>query len=422
MLAVLCASSLGYSGLLGAPRRTLPTKDPFSALALTPHPTCLEENEPVVAEAMSPRLDALAPEKAMPKLREPPADAVDPIADLWRVGPNGPKGPKGPSVFKLNQGRAIDILRADYPRLLTQKPDLSIFAPELELHDPSGKRLTGLRQYERVFDMLRFLRRTTMQDAQVTYRLVVQDERIRVRWSAKLWMRDPALGMTKLPNGEQALVHLDGVSNYDLDKEGKIRKHTLENIVMRGQEDMPAINLGFAWPTPQLATPAQAMPFFRSLFDALPEPERKQLPTPPTRHATARQRRSPPPQASAAGETPLERAARERAEDEAKAKQLAELRQPRVNGRAAEGNGDGGKGSFLSAMKKTLPQPCETSYDCERPEVCCDLLFGTICCSGGMMIPTVDGPQMGLQPQAIPIPVEADNGPPMPPQGGQLPY
>ena len=52
----------------------------------------------------------------MPKLREPPADAVDPIADLWRVGPNGPKGPKGPSVFKLNQGRAIDILRADYPR------------------------------------------------------------------------------------------------------------------------------------------------------------------------------------------------------------------------------------------------------------------------------------------------------------------
>ena len=270
--------------------------------------------------------------------------------------------------------------------------------------------------------MLRFLRRTTMQDAQVTYRLVVQDERIRVRWSAKLWMRDPALGMTKLPNGEQALVHLDGVSNYDLDKEGKIRKHTLENIVMRGQEDMPAINLGFAWPTPQLATPAQAMPFFRSLFDALPEPERKQLPTPPTRHATARQRRSPPPQASAAGETPLERAARERAEDEAKAKQLAELRQPRVDGRAPEGNGDGGKGSFLSAMKKTLPQPCETSYDCERPEVCCDLLFGTICCSGGMMIPTVDGPQMGLQPQAIPIPVEADNGPPMPPQGGQLPY
>ena len=111
-----------------------------------------------------------APDRALPKPLEP---KVDPIADLWRVGPNGPQGPRGPSVFKLNQGRAIDILRADYPRLLSQKPDLSIFTENVELHDPSGKRLSGLRQYEKVFDMLRFLRRTTMQDAEVTYRLVV---------------------------------------------------------------------------------------------------------------------------------------------------------------------------------------------------------------------------------------------------------
>ena len=78
----------------------------------------------------------------------------------------------------LLSGRAIDMLRNDYPKVFTEKPDFSIFRKDIELHDPSGKRLTGLSQYEKVFDMLRFLRRTTMQDAQVTYRLVVADERV----------------------------------------------------------------------------------------------------------------------------------------------------------------------------------------------------------------------------------------------------
>jgi len=54
-----------------------------------------------------------------------------------------------------------------------------------------------------------------------------------------------------------------------------------------------------------------------------------------------------------------------------------------------------------------MPQPCDTSYDCEQPMVCCDLLFASVCCTGGMMIPTTDG-NMALQPRAIPIPVEAD--------------
>ena len=55
----------------------------------------------------------------------------------------------------------------------------------------------------------------------------------------------------------------------------------------------------------------------------------------------------------------------------------------------------------------SLPQQCETSYDCERPDVCCDLLFGSFCCSGGLMIPEVTR-EKALQRQAIPIPVEVD--------------
>ena len=39
------------------------------------------------------------------------------------------------------------------------------------------------------------------------------------------------LALAPTARAEPIVVHLDGVSNYDLDTEGKIRKHTLENIV-----------------------------------------------------------------------------------------------------------------------------------------------------------------------------------------------
>jgi len=435
--------SAAYAGIMATPLKatTSPATSAalFSAASLTLSSTFeTEENQP---EAMPTRLEVAAPPRALPKLKNDDSspDPVDPISDLWT--PKAPKGPKGPSVFKLNQGRAIDILRHDYPRLLTNKPDLTIFTENVELHDPSGKRLSGKSQYDKVFDMLRFLRRTTMQDAEVTYRVVVQDERIRVRWSCKLWMRDPALGLTAVPgSGKPALVHLDGVSNYDLDTDGKIKKHTLEDIVMRGKEDMPAVNLGFAWPTPRLATPEMAIPFFRQLDDSLSmsalfmglntKPQQQQQQQQPASDGSeaakrlsrrlpyiGRRHRSGPAPQMLAGESPLERAARERADDAEKARRLAELRAPEATSKKG--------GGFFSAMKGTLPQQCETSYDCERPEVCCDLLFGSVCCSGGLMIPTTD-PKVSLQRQAIPIPIDNDGpaapgGIPPPGAGGAPP-
>ena len=118
------------------------------------------------------RLEIAALPRATPKRESTP----EPLP-LW--GLPTPPEQRGPSVFKLNQGRAIDVLRHDYPRLFTERPDMSIFTNNIELHDPSGKRLAGKTQYERVFDALRFLRRTTMQDAQVGIRLVADDKSVR---------------------------------------------------------------------------------------------------------------------------------------------------------------------------------------------------------------------------------------------------
>ena len=401
------------------------------------------------------RLEVAAAPRAEPKAKSP---TPEPPLPLW--GLPTPPEPRGPSVFKLNQGRAIDVLRRDYPLYFSSKPDLSIFNTNIELHDPSGKRLGGIKQYERVFDALRFLRRTTMQDAQVGVRLVADDStvstgsrprrarlrpsphpvrpagpaparaqrrppsrlaltrprcaspaQIRVRWNAKLWMRDPATGLNTMVTGEPALVHIDGVSIYDLDKDGLIYRHRLENIVFTGQEPALPVQLAFAWPTSGYATPELAVPFFKSVGNALrtrvagkPAPSCS-APSAPSTSV----RRAPPPKASVSAgdaddvpETPMQRAARERAEDEEKRKRLVELRTPKAK---KEGGLFG-----LSA-----PQTCETSYDCDAPMVCCDLLFTTVCCTGGLLIPAADRGQPQMQRQAIPIPVEKP-GPPQPPE------
>lgn len=88
-----------------------------------------------------------------------------------------PERRRTPNEFELNRGHLIDILRHDYPLLFTKPPDLSLFAPDIVLIDPSGQtRVRGLAQYERVFGMLRFFRRAAMQDAQLTYRIDVDDD------------------------------------------------------------------------------------------------------------------------------------------------------------------------------------------------------------------------------------------------------
>jgi len=298
------------------------------------------------------------------------------------------------SLFQLNQGKAIDSLRRDYPRLLTHEPDFTIFRPDVELSDPTGKRLSGTTHYANVFKMLRFLRSTAMNGEEITYRLVV-GETIRVRWTAKLWMKG-------LP-AESPIVYLDGCSVYELDVNGLIRTHRLEDIVMLGDHHQ-RVNLGFAWPHPSVATPEMAMPFFRSIDTALLASPGMTLPSAEAPADGERSvARSRPPRASASAETPMERAARERDEMAQEEERLAELRAPRREEPAEKKPGL----SFLG----NGPQPCESTLDCERPMVCCDLFFTRICCSGGIM---VGAPQPQLQGQLIPIPVEKDEGGPFP--------
>jgi hypothetical protein len=249
---------------------------------------------------------------------------------------------KTPSEYELNRGHVIDCLQSDYPVLFTKEPDLSFFSPGIVLIDPSGSvRGRGLGQYGRIFGMLRFFRRAAMQDAQLTYRLVVDDAasavrrlrqlhqlplpplcgppshhtaphalasnpravvcqavdvlpsplmqlhacahhcpppfaphafashpraifhtrlphmsfpQIRVRWSAKLWMRDPAFGLDTFADGAPAVLHFDGVSVYELSDKGMVKAHKVDNMAVSGGENA-LDSLNFAKLVPSMGSP-----------------------------------------------------------------------------------------------------------------------------------------------------------------------
>lgn len=345
--------------------------------------------------------------------------------------------------YQLNLGRAIDTLRRDYPNILSIEPDFTIFSKNIRLSgDSSERKVEGLKAYKRVFEVLRFMRNTTMVHDEIGTRVVVHDGTIRVRWNAKLTMQTafgalPGLG-TRDESG-RPLVFVDGVSVYEVNATGFIFSHRLEDIEVTPPELQGAVDLAlFAWPggfsPPVAAVPSLSvqqtvtiLPTVDTLAfsvgggSGLNPPARgpdadadaatdvlltvkKRVPLIARASIPLRRRpaevRAPAPVASA-GETPMERAARERAEDAEVVQRRRELSTP-----AAKGGG--GFFSNLFSADLSGPQSCETNYDCEAPLVCCDLVVASVCCSSGMFV----GPPPQMQRQLIPIPIPVDDDSP----------
>ena len=142
-------------------------------------------------------------------------------------------------------GKAIDTLNHDYPLFFESKPDLSIYSENVQLIGESGGvRLSGKKAYRRLFDTFRWARSVGMLDegTSIEHRLVVCDGSLRVRWSAALWMRDPAFGLTLADP-----VHADGVSVYDLDRRGLVIKHRLENVLLVGPHEQSKLAVEALW-------------------------------------------------------------------------------------------------------------------------------------------------------------------------------
>jgi len=67
------------------------------------------------------------------------------------------------------------------------------------------------------------------------------------------------------------------------------------------------------------------------------------------------------------------------------------------------------RGGFLGKLfRDAVKDTCESNYDCERPEVCCDFGIKKMCCSSGLHITSgVNNPQG--QPALVPVPIRNPN-------------
>ena len=165
------------------------------------------------------------------------------------------------SEYDLNVGRLIDTLRHDYPRMLVAEPDLSLFVDEVQLHfvtrsgpaaeGPAGvPPIRGKQAYRTALKTIRSAHRMIAAgEAEIGHRMVVSDRAVRVRWTARLWVRRP-LGTGR------AIV--DGISVYELDARGLVRAHRVENIATSGGHQLshhPLVvsDLGASWAIPGLA-------------------------------------------------------------------------------------------------------------------------------------------------------------------------
>ena len=68
------------------------------------------------------------------------------------------------------------------------------------------------------------------------------------------------MGLSALLGGEDAVVHIDGISLYEVSTDGHLRTHRLENIEVAGQT--PQLAHMLAWPLASVPeTPMTAVPF-----------------------------------------------------------------------------------------------------------------------------------------------------------------
>lgn len=146
-------------------------------------------------------------------------------------------GRKTPSEFELNLGKAIDTLKMDVPDFPNRELQWDIYTDDVVLADPQAVQARGLNSYMQFFSMVRTFRRFMIDDAEVTYKL-------RYDWSGKriivTWYSTWHLKMTSKP------AHVDAVSYFHLNEEGKIFKHEVDRVSMNGQDMSPPYGLAWA--------------------------------------------------------------------------------------------------------------------------------------------------------------------------------
>jgi len=131
--------------------------------------------------------------------------------------------------YEMNLGKAMDVLRKDYPHMLDVTPDFSIYSDDISVLDPSGVQLTGLGNYKTSFSFLQTMIGFfyNMEQSSVQNRMMYDFARqtIRISWNVVL--------VPKVVGNRRNALYVDGLSIYKMDtKTGKIGEHRVENMMI----------------------------------------------------------------------------------------------------------------------------------------------------------------------------------------------
>lgn len=190
------------------------------------------------------------------------------------------KPPAG-SQWRLNVGRALDVLRRDVAGLFSRRnytPDFSIYSPEIEVTDarlPSFK-IKGLASYQQILSTLQWSLRTTCHSSKLEITSITPpvNNDMYLRWRLKLWFKDVrswfGIGQTLGTSAEIPFI-VEGYSKYTFDPwSAEIVKHTIDIT----NPPMYLSDLMASYASPSWLTVSQPMPGLSAWpFAAVPRRE-----------------------------------------------------------------------------------------------------------------------------------------------------
>ena len=347
--------------------------------------------------------------------------------------------------------------------------DFTIYDRDLEVIDPSGVKLHGLDNYKSAFSLLHAIVNIFYcpERSGLTFRMCYDKARrnIRIHWNAQVIPRE-------IFGGYKTTLHVDGISAYEIDRaSGNITQHRVERLIINDAMVMPeqgifsalrrhAVkqNVGGSIPVFSKTSTATNSPTIESsvghivnfqsytpfsrrhstLFDSDEIGDHGDGQYRSSGFGSSTRLKSMSSSSDALDGTfneSIDWEAFERKNASRKKfglapltpeeykdiqRQVAELdeeQRQRASANAAEiakRKKEEDKGGFFKKLLgDALEDTCESNFDCQRPEVCCDFGFKKMCCTSGMRI--MDGPQ-SRQGQLAEIPVIA-NPNPYPPNG-----
>jgi Uncharacterized conserved protein (DUF2358) len=301
----------------------------------------------------------------------------------------------------------------------------------LEVVDPSGFTLHGLRNYKQAFNLVHSIIHVFYcpEKSMLTFRIVFDKARnnIRVSWNSEVVPK-------AIFGGIKTTLHVDGISVYELDIAGKVIQHRVEHLMIN---DMPVeTEQGiFHALKSTLANPDYGIPVFsRSMEDIntvrfmlLPLRKSFSLFEENFPKSLRSLNASPSGRGEAANDasvidwealekknklrkkfgleplTPKEFLEIEAQVEQMQVQELSKQQALRSDATEVPRKKTKKLGFLSNLFGDALVNTCESNFDCVRPEICCDFGFRKMCCSSGAMV------GRGVQ-QPVRIPITKDDG------------